>query len=52
MVSKVPIDGGTVTVLATGLQHPAGIVVDDASVYWTNTNEGSGHGYIMKLTPK
>lgn len=51
-VSKVSVDGGPVTILADGLQHPAGIAVDDTSVYWANANQGTGHGYIMKLSPK
>ena len=51
-VSRVPILGGTPTILATGLQYPAGIAIDATSVYWTNEGDGDRNGSLMKLTPK
>jgi hypothetical protein len=41
---KVPVDGGPVTMLASG--GGPSIAVDATSVYWTN---GDG---VVKLTPK
>jgi len=46
-VMKMPASGGAVTIIATGQNLPAQVVVDDTSVYWTN----SGSGQVMR-TPK
>jgi hypothetical protein len=40
-VMKVPIDGGTPTVLANGQSEPTYIAVDFASVYWINHGDGT-----------
>ncbi len=49
-VSKIPIAGGDVTVLATAQDNPTGIAVDDTAVYWTNRALGvPGGGTIMKV---
>jgi hypothetical protein len=44
-VMKVPIGGGTPTVLASGLSGPYGIAIDGTSVYWTNVGDGT----VMKV---
>jgi hypothetical protein len=44
-LERVPLAGGAVTVLATGILEPGGIAVDSTSVYW------NAYG-VMKLTPK
>ena len=54
-VLKLPVGGGTPTVLATHQRIAPGVIVDATSVYWS-TSPGS-HGSatewkIMKLTPK
>jgi len=44
---KAPLNGGTVTVLATRQGNPARLAADSTSVYWTNAE-----GAVMKITPK
>jgi hypothetical protein len=49
-VMKVPLDGGTITTLASGQSDPKGITVDGLSICWTNTSgEGDGNGTVMKM---
>jgi hypothetical protein len=50
-VMKVPMDGGTPTILASMDGHPSKVAVDDTSVYWVTRNTGSPDR-LMKLTPK
>lgn len=45
-VSKAPISGGPVTVLASGQANPRGIAVDSENVYWTNSRPS---GQIMSV---
>jgi hypothetical protein len=40
-VKKVPIGGGTPVVLASGQNDPAGLVVDDHHIYWSNYAGGT-----------
>jgi sugar lactone lactonase YvrE len=47
-VLKVPLTGGTVTTVVSGLMDPTAIAVDKSSVYWTDNESLS----IMKFTPK
>ena len=56
-MQKVPIGGGAVTTLVTGLTSPTAIAVDGASVYVADSGcpvDGSGciGGAIVKVTPK
>lgn len=49
-INKVPINGGAVTTLATGLDDPQRIVVDTNRVYWTElANRIAGAGVIKKV---
>lgn len=45
-VTKVPINGGASTVLASGLSYPLDLVVDATSVYWVSGT--SNGGFVMK----
>jgi hypothetical protein len=48
-ISKAPLGGGAVTLLTVSVSPMANfMVVDDASLYWTDANTNS----VMKLTPK
>ncbi len=42
VVKKVPIQGGLITTLATGLVEPSAIAVDSTHVYWIERNNGNG----------
>jgi hypothetical protein len=39
-VNKMPLTGGTVTILAPSLNNPSRIALDATSVYWTDYNGG------------
>ena len=50
-VMKVPIDGGVVTTVASGLNMPLGIAVDTDSLYWTTAGTAvlcQTDGAVMK----
>ena len=51
-VTKVSINGGTPTILASGQDNTGGVAVDATSIYWVNYSFGSLPGTVMKLTPK
>jgi CUB/sushi domain-containing protein len=46
---KVPVNGGSSTLLASGQSSPVFIKVDSTSLYWTNEADP---GQVMKVTPK
>ncbi|HXN30452.1 MAG TPA: hypothetical protein VN894_01265, partial [Polyangiaceae bacterium] len=48
VVMKVPVTGGSATVLASGLSLPQTFAVDGTSLYWGN----SGGGTVVKVSPK
>ncbi|MFQ5964389.1 MAG: CARDB domain-containing protein [Candidatus Scalinduaceae bacterium] len=50
-VKKVPINGGSVTTLATGLDNPFRIAVDNNNLYFTEYANGvAGAGSIKKIS--
>ena len=49
---KVPLGGGTPTVLATGITNAGSIAVDATSDYWADDGSNGTGGRIMKITPK
>ena len=51
-VKKVPISGGTVTTLASGLNDPARIAVDQNYVYWTEAANGVAGAGAVKYVSK
>lgn len=48
-VFSVPIDGGTVTTLATARPSPGGIAVDATDVYWVDFGTYMPPGDVMKV---
>jgi len=40
-ILKLAKSGGTPTALATQLNRPTALVLDDASVYWINAGDGT-----------
>jgi hypothetical protein len=54
-VYEMPTDGGAPVAVAWRLPSPAGIAVDDESIYWTDVGTCDGGfctGEVLKLTPK
>lgn len=51
-VTRVAFDGGSPEVLASGLDRPAGIVLDSTSVYWADVGLAPNTGGVERLTPK
>ncbi len=48
-INKVPLAGGAVTQLATGLNGPQTIAVDATNIYWAeNANAVAGAGFVKK----
>ncbi len=41
VLAKVPLAGGTVSTLATGLSSPRGVAVRSPNVYWVNSGGGA-----------
>lgn len=48
-IKKISIGGGTITTLASGLNAPGTIQLDNMNIYWAET-PGSGEGSIKKMS--
>lgn len=46
-ISRIPISGGPVEVLASAQNNPGAVVVDATNVYWSN--QAAGSGAVMKV---
>ncbi|MEK7846513.1 MAG: hypothetical protein AAB257_06075, partial [Nitrospinota bacterium] len=48
-VKKLPINGGDVTILVSGLNAPRGIAMDGNYIYITESGTSSNEGTIKKI---
>jgi len=49
-IRRVPLGGGTPTIVASGLNYPNALVIDTTSIYWTEScSVCPGSGSVMKL---
>src|SRR6185436_14811536 len=46
---RMPVTGGSPTVLSKGLVAPDGVVVDDTTVYWANGTNQQVEGAILTV---
>jgi hypothetical protein len=44
---RVPSDGGTAELVASGLNHPRALATDDNRVFWVNEGTDGGNGSVM-----